>query len=141
MEAVWINGSRLKETTSGRRQMAVKRRAHHAKGGKWKTFGGSRGWIAAGTLVAYSVAGGMKAAVAKTRKANPTGLDVAEATLPLKRFEIAAGPLDEAIKAYEKTTGMTVKIVLPSGTLSGFNSPGVVGLYREDEAVRLLLDG
>ena len=36
---------------------------------------------------------------------------------------------------------MTVKIVLPAGTLAGFNSPGVVGLYREDEALRLLLEG
>ena len=35
---------------------------------------------------------------------------------------------------------MTVKVVLPSGTLAGFNSQGVAGLYREDEALRLLLE-
>ena len=64
-----------------------------------------------------------------------------EASLPLKRFNIAAGPLDEAIKAYEQATGLTVKIVLPSGTLAGFKSLGVVGLYPEEEAMRLLLDG
>jgi catecholate siderophore receptor len=34
-----------------------------------------------------------------------------------------------------------VKVVLPAGTLARFNSPGVVGLYREDEALRLLLEG
>jgi catecholate siderophore receptor len=34
-----------------------------------------------------------------------------------------------------------VKIVLPTGTLAGFNSQGVVGLYRGDEALRLLLEG
>ena len=28
----------------------------------------------------------------------------AEATLPLKKFDIPAGPLDEAVKAYEKAT-------------------------------------
>ena len=36
---------------------------------------------------------------------------------------------------------VTVKIVLPAGTLAGFNSQGVMGLYREDEALRLLLEG
>ena len=45
------------------------------------------------------------------------------------------------MKAYEKATGLTVKVVLPAGTLAGFDSPGVNGLYREDEALRLLLEG
>lgn len=103
-------------------------------------FGGSRGWIAAGTLAAYSVMG-TKSALAKTAKTYPAGAGSAEATLPLKRFDIAAGPLDGAIEAYEKATGLTVKIVLTAGTLAGFNSQGVVGLYREDEALRLLLEG
>ena len=104
-------------------------------------FGGSRGWIAAGTLAAYSVMAGTKPAMAAKRKAEPAGSGPAEATLPLKKFDIAAGPLDGAVKAYEQATGLTVKIVLPAGTLAGFDSPGVVGLYREDEALRLLLEG
>ena len=85
--------------------------------------------------------GGTKSALAKTAKTYPAGAGSAEATLPLKRFDIAAGPLDGAIEAYEKATGLTVKIVLTAGTLAGFNSQGVVGLYREDEALRLLLEG
>ena len=71
----------------------------------------------------------------------PAGAGGSEASLPLKRFNIAAGPLDEAIEAYEKATGLTVKVVLPAGTLAGFKSQGVVGLYPEEEAMRLLLDG
>jgi catecholate siderophore receptor len=122
----------MRQTT---RRMAVKKSAGRPR------FGGSRGWIAAGTLAAYSVMGGTKSALAKTAKAYPAGAGSGEATLPLKRFDIAAGPLDGAIEAYEKATGLTVKIVLPSGTLAGFNSQGVVGLYREDEALRLLLEG
>ena len=102
---------------------------------------GTRGWIAAGTLAAYAVMGGTKAAVAEKEKTDPAGSSAAEATLPLKKFDIAAGPLDGAVEAYEKATGLTVKVVLPAGTLAGFNSPGVVGLYREDEALRLLLEG
>jgi catecholate siderophore receptor len=94
-----------------------------------------------GTLAVYAVMGGMRSALASVEKTDPSGTSGAEATLPLKRFDIAAGPLDGAVKAYEKATGLTVKIVLPAGTLAGFNSLGVVGFYREDEALRLLLDG
>jgi catecholate siderophore receptor len=118
-----------------RRTMAGKKSAG------WAMFGRTRGWIAAGTLAAYSVMGGTKSALAAKEKTVPAGTGSAEATLPLKRFDIAAGPLDGAVKEYEKATGLTVKIVLPAGTLAGFNSQGVVGLYREDEALRLLLEG
>ncbi len=75
------------------------------------------------------------------RHAGPKAVGAPAATLPLKRFNIPAGPLDEAIAAYEKATGLKVKVVLPEGTLAGFRSPGVVGLYREDEALRLILSG
>lgn len=111
------------------------------KVGRGGRFEGTRGWIAAGTLAAYAVMGGTRSALAAVEKVDPSGTGGAEATLPLKRFEISAGPLDGAIKAYEKATGLTVKIVLPTGTLAGFDSLGVVGFYREDEALRLLLDG
>jgi len=87
-------------------------------------FGGTRGWIAAGTLAAYAVMGGTKSALAKGAKSDPAGPGTAEATLPLKRFDIAAGPLDGAVKAYEKATGLTVKIVLPAGTLAGSTRKG-----------------
>ena len=123
----------LREGESMKRRMIVNKRK--------SVLSGSRGWIAAGTLAAYAVAGGTKAALATVKKTEAGGLSGSEATLPLKRFEIAAGPLEEAVKAYEKTTGLTVKVVLPAGTLAGFNSLGVTGLYREDEALRLLLEG
>jgi catecholate siderophore receptor len=105
------------------------------------TFAGNaRNWLAAGALVAYATMSASRPAIAA---ASPKGSEASgiAATLPLKRFDIAPGPLDAAVEAYEKATGLTVKIVLPSGTLAGFQSHGVVGLYREDEALRLLLDG
>jgi catecholate siderophore receptor len=100
----------------------------------------TRGWIAMGTLAAYAAMGGTQSTLAAVETTAP-GATGGEATLPLQRFDIAGGPLDVAVKAYEKATGLTVKIVLPTGTLAGFTSLGVVGLYREDEALRLLLDG
>ena len=105
-----------------------------------RIFKNSRGWLAMGTLAAYAVMGANRAAMAAvTVKTEPDG--GAAATLPLKRFDIAAGTLEDAIAAYEKATGLTVKVVLPAGTLAGFNSHGVTGLYREDEALRRLLEG
>lgn len=99
-----------------------------------------RGWIAMGTLAAYAAMGAARPALA-TAKASPRVDGGGAVTLPLKRFEIAAGPLGQAIASFEKTTGVRVKLTLPAGTLAGFNSHGVVGLYREEEALRLLLDG
>jgi len=89
------------------------------------------------------VMGGTKSAMAYVEKTDElgTGGDGGAAKLPLKRFDIGAGPLDDAMKAYEQTTGLHVTIVLPAGTLAGFKSPGVVGLYPEEEAMRLLLEG
>jgi catecholate siderophore receptor len=99
-----------------------------------------RGWIALGTLAAYAALGASRPALAGARN-NPAADGGTAAALPLKRFDIPAGPLDQAIAAYEKATGLKVKFVLPDGTLAGFQTRGVVGLYREDEALRLLLDG
>lgn len=105
-----------------------------------KIFQQQRNWLALGTLAAYAaMSSGRPAFAAVALKTDPDGASAA--TLPLKRFDIAAGPLEDAIAAYEKATGLKVKVVLPSGTLAGFNSPGVSGLYREDEALRRLLEG
>ncbi len=111
------------------------------KGNPPRRLGQARGLIAMGTLAAYAVIGGTRSALAAATNAGPQGSGAPAATLPLKRFNISAGPLDEAIAAYEKATGLNVKVVLPEGTLAGFRSHGVVGLYREDEALRLILVG
>lgn len=104
-------------------------------------FGQTRGWIAMGTLAVYTAAGCSRSALAGKAGSGAPGSEGQVATLPLKRFNIPAGPLDEAITAYEKATGLKVRLVLPEGTVAGFKSPGVVGLYRADAALRLLLDG
>ncbi len=109
-----------------------------------KSFlGGRRGWLAMGTLAAYAMVGSSElalAAVSKDGKAAwaemPPG-----ANLPVKRFNIAAGPLDAGIAAYEAQTGLKVTTSLPAGTLGGFQTKGVTGLHPEEEALRLLLEG
>jgi catecholate siderophore receptor len=98
-------------------------------------------WMTFGTLAAYTAIAAAKPAMAAAAKGMATGGGLPAATLPLKRFNIPAGPLDQAIADFEKTTGLKVKIVLPDGTLDGFSSPGVTGLHRDEEALRLLLEG
>jgi len=125
--------------------MKAKKRAAAKKTSRAKLFragvlGNMRGWVAMGTLATYAAMSGNRPALAAVAKSDGSA-DGTAATLPLKRFDIQAGPLDGAIAAYEKATGLSVKIVLPDGTLAGFKSKGVVGLYREDEALRQLLDG
>lgn len=114
---------------------------HRKQSTKRTKIGGARGWVAVGTLAAYAAMGGSRVARAAEKKADPAGTGAPGATLPLKRFNIAAGPLDAALAEYEKTTGLKVNVTLPAGTLPGFTTLGVTGLYREDEALRMLLDG
>ncbi|MEO8735908.1 MAG: TonB-dependent receptor [Edaphobacter sp.] len=109
----------------------------------WKTVGSKRGWLAMGTLAAYAVMGSSRGAMAATRDvgAGAAGAGAPAANLPVKRFHIGAGPLDEAIKEYEQVTGLAVKVTLPSATLAGFQTQGVNGLHTVEEGLRLLLDG
>ena len=105
---------------------------------------GSRGWLAFGTLAAYAAAGiglGRTALGAtKTATGGPGAGDPA-ANLPVKRFDIPAGGLDEGIRAYEQATGLFVDVNLPGEALAGFETKGVSGLHTTEEGLRLLLDG
>jgi catecholate siderophore receptor len=125
------------DTWVERMKQKVRKKKHESRGNERARH---RGWIAIGTLAAYATMGSARPALAAARP-NPVADGAAAATLPLKRFDIPAGPLEAAIPAYEKATGLKVKVVLPLGALAGFKSPGVVGFYREDEALRMILQG
>lgn len=121
-------------------QKAAKRAARGAAGAK-AAMGGARGWVAMGALAAYAAVGSGKSAALTTVKEGSAGEGGPAATLPLKRFEIGAGPLDTAVAEYERTASVSVRVDLPAGTLAGFQTKGVKGLYRPEEALRLLLEG
>jgi catecholate siderophore receptor len=96
-----------------------------------------------GTLAAYSVMGSSpqaKAASKASEGAAGAGAPPA-ANLPVKKFNIAAGGLDDGIKAFEQQTGMRVKVDIPLSTLAGFQTKGVSGMLPEEEAMRQLLEG
>jgi len=93
----------------------TRKRAQGRNTGQTARFGNAREWVAVGTLAAYAAMGAKRPALAAVWKTDPNA-DGAAATLPLKRFDIPAGPLEATITAYEKTTGLSVKIVLPGST-------------------------
>jgi len=107
-------------------------------------FGGSKGWLAVGTLAAGAVMGTSHPAQAAV-SLNEGGAGAAAVppapNLPVKRLDIAAGSLEDAIKAYEQQTGLRVRVDLPQGTLAGFQTKGVTGSFPEEEGLRLLLEG
>ena len=101
-----------------------------------------KAWLTLGTIAAY-------AAVSVTRTlpawaqaaATATGKPAEEQNLTVRRLQIPAGHLDEVIDAYHRATGIEVTFSIPPETIAGFQSPGVNGLYTEDQALRILLTG
>jgi catecholate siderophore receptor len=58
---------------------------------------------------------------------------------PARRFDIAAGPLEDVLAAFTSATGM--RITLASDTLRTVQSPGVSGLFTIEQAIEQLLAG
>jgi catecholate siderophore receptor len=58
-----------------------------------------------------------------------------------QRFDIPAGALDAALRAYEQAAGLTIDVKLPADTVGMMHSPGVSGMFTPQEALTRLLDG
>ena len=100
-------------------------------------FGGSRYWVAVGTLAAYSAAGSGKIALAETGgpgEAEPGGKVQA---LPVRRFDIPAGQLGDVLTSFTKITG--VKVSVSIGDIRTLQSQGVVGVYTPEQAIQKLI--
>ncbi|MDI6624421.1 MAG: hypothetical protein QME55_06795, partial [Brevundimonas sp.] len=59
--------------------------------------------------------------------ASPVMAQVAE---PLRRYEIPAGPLDAALTAFARQSG--VQILYPAALVAGRRSPGLTGEHAPD---------
>jgi catecholate siderophore receptor len=57
------------------------------------------------------------------------------------RFDIPAGPLDTALRAFEAASGISVDVKLPADTVGMMHSPGVSGVFDLASALERLLDG
>ncbi len=61
----------------------------------------------------------------------------AQGAQPVRRFEIAAGPLDAALATFEQVTGITAAVSQEG--IRSVSSPGVTGLYTPEQALQKLL--
>ena len=68
-----------------------------------------------------------------------SGSTRATAQLPLRRFEIAAGSVAEALRAFEAASGTAVKVEFDRVVLDALRSPGVTGLVSDAEALAQIL--
>ena len=104
-----------------------------------RTLKGRRAWLAMGTIAAYAAAASTKATllVAQTDK----GQQNIKAQLPVRRFDIPEGPLDVALEQFAKLCNVKVNYTVPVETIPGFRSPGVAGLYSQEQALKQILAG
>jgi catecholate siderophore receptor len=106
-----------------------------------KTRRRGKAWLTAGTVAAYAAVSFTRAMPARAQDIHAAAANGKEQSLTVRRWDIPAGPLDAAISAFKQTSGVDVTLSLPVETIAGFKSPGVNGLYTEDQALRSLLAG
>lgn len=97
--------------------------------------------MAVGALVAYSAFGTRVAVADEAAVPNNTAAGGPVAELPLRRFDIAAGTLDEVLRAFEAASGVDVRYSFPAGMLGRIGSGGVSGTMSSNQALDKLLDG
>jgi catecholate siderophore receptor len=96
-------------------------------------------WMAAGTLVAYSAVPPSAHALAAPGIDSPAGGAGPAAALPVRRFDIPAGPLGAVLEAYRTTSGVRVRV--PDPAVLQIPSGGVTGVLPVEAALRQILAG
>ena len=109
--------------------MRIKARKHPKKGAKY--------WMAVGTLAAYSAVGARTAHAQDRRSTQSQPPAQSRGALPVQRFDIPAGTLDEVLSAFRNATG--VKMLPQDDGIGTLASPGVSGLYTIERALQILL--
>ncbi len=100
-------------------------------------LGRGRYWVAVGTLAAYSAAGTGKIALAQKPSSTENDSGGRVQALPVRRFDIRGGVLDDVAAKFTKITGIPVKVTT-SEILSVY-SPGVTGVYTPEQALQRMI--
>ena len=106
----------------------------------WRSSG--RYWMAMGTLVAYGagsdllLAQNLPAEIASGPQMRGAA---AQQTLPLRRYEIPAGPLEGVLEEVRKANGLQFQLDSPQ--IRAIQSPGVKGLLTVQQALEQRLRG
>ena len=88
-----------------------------------------------GALIAYCPANSHNLVLGKARLDN----DAAVQTQPQITFNIPAGTLESVLLALQKSSGL--QVVIPNDVMRELASPGVVGRYTPEQALREILRG
>ena len=97
--------------------------------------------MAVGTLAAYSAVGSGKPALAQEKN----NLDLTSKSgnqiqsLPVRRFDIPAGPLRDVLPIFEQATQLHIEVSNPAAL--DVQSQGVSGAYTAEDALKCLLTG
>ena len=109
-----------------------KRRLHKRRGPRY--------WIVAitamGALVAYCPNKSHNIVLGKTRLGDKTV--ATEQQRPLQ-FDIPAGTLESVLTEFQKTSD--IQVIIPNDAMRSLSSPGVVGRYSPEQALRAILSG
>ena len=113
---------------------ARRRKAKSSRPDSWPV---THRWVTMGTLVAYSAVGGKTISLARAQSAPPSGGAMSQNQA--QRYDIAGGPLSEAIPQAAHAAGITFTLAPESiGTIM---SPGVSGTFTIQQALQHLLEG
>jgi catecholate siderophore receptor len=99
--------------------------------------------LSLGALVAYSAFGMTRLAHAESTPPGaqpPMNAAMKVAELPMRRFEIAAGPLDVTLRAFETFSGVKLKVAFPAEVLIAFQSAGANGVMTDADALAHILE-
>ena len=98
-------------------------------------------WVALGTLVMYTAIGRSTIGTlsAQSATATPTEAANTQSTLVVRRFDIAAGPLGDVLTRFESAADL--QFAMAHEGIRNVASPGVVGMYTVEQALRALLTG
>lgn len=115
---------------------------NHKKFGRRAWQHSARQWMATGTLSALLAVSGQAAPALPSPSVWEAVYTNGEAnghTQQTQRFDIPPGPLETVLQAFQKFTGWTV--LTPDERLRSVPSPGVAGLYTNEQALVHLLAG
>lgn len=102
----------------------------------------SKYWMAMGTLIAYGAGSDLSLAQnlpAEAARGPQAGDATARQTLPLRRYDIPAGPLDGILEEIRSVNGLQFR--LDSAQIRSIQSPGVKGLLTVQQALDQMLRG
>jgi len=123
-------------------RIKVRRKANKRKQNSEFRQGSPRYWAAVGTMAACTVLGGEAVApvygmqVGSQAPAKAKGRSPAQ---PARRFQIAAGPLNEVVRQLIDASGLRVE--LKDERAGTIESPGITGLFSPEQALRKALEG